>query len=111
MKEDGARCMRDEPQNKGRCPVADTDRSLIPPNDLVVTIYNQAAGSSKQVNTNVVNRTKTYLYLRPADIESLMKINRISEDKMPEIMRRVIMIQDIANNLRPSKSSKKGKRR
>lgn len=104
------RCYRDDPINKGRCPVADVNRRLIPPNDKVVNIYNQATGSSRQVNSETAGRTKSHLYLRPVEIEALMRMYRITEDKRAEILNRVFILQDIANDLRPSRSKPRKKR-
>lgn len=104
------RCMRDDPHNNGRCPVADSDLHLIPPNDLIVKIYNQATGSARQINTETAGRSKAHLYLRPVEIEALMRIHGIPDQRRSEVLNRIFTLQDIANDLRPSRSRPRKKR-
>ena len=101
--EDGVTCLRDMDGNKGQCPVADNAPTLDPFNALAVEVFQQARPSANQVAAD----DKTYLYLRPESIEAIMRMQQIPLDDRAEMFRRVLLLQDMANQLRPNRPKKR----
>lgn len=89
--------MQDLTENKGVCPVRDTMPDLLPENELVAEIYFSARASSVQVSAS----DKTYFYIRPEAIESMMRIFEVPEEDRPSMLRKIFSLQDLANKLRP----------
>ena len=92
-------CMRHDPANHGRCPVADDAPQLSPENDLAVTIYRESLGSANQIEA----KDKVYVYPLPSEVFALMQVYGISEEGRPELLLKIRMLADIANELRPLK--------
>lgn len=106
--------MKDHPGNNGECPVLDKMPDLTPLNEVAVEIYYQARTSAQQVQAE----DKTFLYIRPEAADVLMRINQVPESDRPEILRRLFILQDMDNRLRPARrrkhvsvSSGRGRRR
>lgn len=106
--------MKDEPASGGECPVLDKIPDPTPLNGVAIEIYYQARASAQQVQAE----TKMFLYVRPEAAEALMRINQVPENDRPEILRRIFILQDMDNRLRPARrrtrvatSSGRGRRR
>lgn len=78
------------------CPVIVAQKKLFPENKKIVDVYYQAQGSSSQVD----GKDKTYSYLKPTEIESLMRIHNIPKAECDEVLTRLFILQDIANDRR-----------
>ena len=60
-------------------------------------LYSDAHGSAQRV----VGDDKTYVLFRVADLESLMRMHEIPLEAQPEMLKKVLLLQDIANRIRP----------
>ena len=98
-------CMRDMPENKGRCPIEDDGPVLFPSNQTAVDIFQGCRPSARQVAAE----DKTYYYLRPADIEALFRVHAIPPDEQPELLSKVSLLQDEANRRSPQRPRKPAK--
>ena len=100
-------CLRDDPQNKGVCPIADCAPELLPSNQLAVDLYFQAQGCAEIV----VGKSKTYSYFKPSEVESLMRMRDIKPVEWDDILKRIVHLQDIHNSVRPSRAVPTRRRR
>lgn len=89
--------MQDLPEHKGVCPVRDTMPELTPDNELAAEVYFHVRASATQVSAS----DKTYFYIRPEAIESVMRVLQVPEEEQPIMLRKVFILQDISNKLRP----------
>ncbi|KKL91582.1 hypothetical protein LCGC14_1893250 [marine sediment metagenome] len=99
--------MRDEPKNKGRCPIEDDGPVLFSSNQIAVDIFQECRPSAKQVGAE----DKTYFYLHPADIEALFRVHAIPLDEQPRLLSKVFLLQDEANRRSPQRPRKPAKSR
>ena len=100
--EDGdpeASCLRDEPSNNGICPIADKAPRLLPTNFLAVEIFQQIQGACIQVAAD----KKDVFYIPPTEAEALMRIHELPEDAWLPMMKKLLVLQDIGNDNRPSR--------
>lgn len=105
-KADGVICLREHPQYKGRCPIADDGPILDSENGNIVEIYYEAVGSANQV----VAEDKTHVYLRPTEIEALMNLHQVESDRRGDVLKGILALQDIANRHRRARPKPKRKR-
>lgn len=96
--------MRDEPGRDGLCPVADLGPELNEDNEVVADLYNQLKGSA----TQIAAKDKTYQYLLATEASATFEINGIDLEDREEIWRRLLILQQVANEGRPARP--KGKR-
>lgn len=89
--------MRDDPQFDHQCPVADLAPELYPRNEVIATVFRQAESSAEQRAAE----DKTYFYLRPETVESLMRVHGVPEDERARVMEGVQILQQVANERRP----------
>ena len=99
--------MREDEGANGLCPIADNSPGLCPENTIVVSIFNVAQPSAEQVEAE----DKTYIYFRPSEIESLMRIYAVPKIEWPSVLDRVQVLQDIANNQRPRRPKPRASRK
>lgn len=99
--------MRDDPANKGRCPIEDDGPVLFPSNQIAVDVFQGCRPSARQVAAE----DKTYYYLRPADIEALFRVHAIPLDDQPALLSKVFLLQDEANRQSPQRPRKPLKRK
>ena len=90
------RCMR-ENEADGLCPIADKAPELEEDNEVVLHLFNQAQGSANQIE----GEKKNYVFLKPTEVESLMRINGIDQAEWDDILIRLFVLQDVANEMRP----------
>lgn len=95
------------PGNEGRCPVEDDGPVLFLVNQIAVDIFYECQTSAEQISAE----DKTYVYLRPADIEALFRVHSIPSYEQPELLKKVLLLQDEANRLKPNRPRKPLKRR
>lgn len=95
--EDGALCLADQKGNNGECPVFDKGPPIFVNNKLVVDIFRQAEGSSARVELD----KKIHVFLRPADFNALFDIYDVHQDDRFDLMEKLLILQDIANEERP----------
>ncbi len=95
--QEGVICFRDLIGHNGRCPVEDDGPDLAPENSLVVSIWHHAQRAANQVQA----KDKAYIYCRPESVESLLRVNQIEPDRWPTLLRRLALLDDVANDLRP----------
>lgn len=96
--------MRDEEGRDGQCPVADLAPVLNEDNEVVLDLYNQLKGSATQVTA----KDKTYQYLLATEATAIFEINDIDPADREETWRRLLILEEVANDRRPTRS--KGKR-
>jgi hypothetical protein len=94
--------MRDD-EDDGLCPVADKAPALFPQNELTVTIFNRSQGSSQQIEAE----KKTVIYIRPTEVETLMRVYEVPTEDRARIMDGVFLLEGIANQIRPNRKKKK----
>jgi len=92
--------------SEGRCPVEDDGPVLFFANQIALTIFNECQTSAEQVSAE----DKTYVYLRPADIEALFRVHSIPLYEQPELLKKVLLLQDEANQLKPNRPRRPLKR-
>ena len=93
------------PGNNGKCPVCDEAPSLLVTNQLPVAIYHQALPSA----TQVADDGKTHFFIRPSDIEALMRVHDVPVGDRVECFERVLILQAEGNRLRPRRRAKPGR--
>lgn len=90
------------------CPIRDKSPQPFPSNEEVVRIFRFAERSAQQI----VGDKKTYIYLRMADIESLMRIFEIPLEDRQDILERLSFLEELANKKRRQhKKALAGRRR
>jgi hypothetical protein len=82
------------------CPVADLSPVLLPVNDIVITIYQQAIAAGVKAE----DKDKVHLFVRPADVNALCDIHDIPVEDRPELLHRVLLVQELENKMRWSKA-------
>lgn len=87
----------------GKCPVFDKGVVIFPENQLVVNVFKEAQGSGVQIDA----KDKNYIYIKPTEVESLLRIRQIDPDEWGDVMNGVFVLQNISNNLRPKKKKPK----
>lgn len=97
-------CLRDldltvDGVEAGLCPVADLGPQPTSFNALAIEIYRQAQGSAQQVQSE----RKTFYYLHATDLEALMRVHGIPQPEQAKMNRRVRLLQDLENEMRPSR--------
>jgi len=92
-------------ENNGSCRIEDESPLLSEENYIVLELFDQALRTSNCV----AGEDKDFHYVEPTDIEALMNIHNIDIDDKPEIMVRILMLQDISNDQRPNRPKRKGK--
>lgn len=95
--------MADEPDACGRCPVADDAPTLEGDNDLVLEVFQAVRLSANLVTAE----DKTYSYIRPEAIESALRLRLIPQDMWPTISERVMILNEIENQLKRVRKQKK----
>ncbi len=90
-------CMREDPRFHGECPVADQAPPLWPENQLAAELFSQVQGSAQQVTAE----DKTYIYIRIADAEALMRMREVPREDREALLSKLLVLQGIANRLRP----------
>ena len=95
--------MADRKGNNGLCPVKDGGPELFAENKLVVDIFRQAEGSAARIES----KRKTYVYLRPMDIQSLFEMHGVVKDSRLDLTEKLYIMQDISNDLRPQNKAPK----
>ena len=80
------------------------ERAILPANKQIVNIYNDVLGSAEHVE----GKDKTHLYLKPTEIESLLRMRRIPTIEWAEMLTRLFSLQDLANHFRLSRKKAKG---
>jgi len=98
-------CMRDTDPD-GICQIADDSPEPLSFNRKVIEIFEQAKSSAEQIE----GKDKFYKYLRPGDLEALMRIHGVPEYNRPEMLYRLFLLQDISNDLRRRKKKPKNSR-
>ena len=93
MGDPGVRCLKGK---DGLCPIRDKSPQPFPSNEEVVRIFRFAERSAQQI----VGKKKTYIYLRMADIESLMRIFEIPLEDRQDILERLSFLEELANKKR-----------
>ena len=99
--QEGVICMRDT-SSDGECPVFDKGVKLFPENELVINLFNEVQGSAVQVE----GKDKTFIYIKPTEVEALLKIRGIPIEDWDQIMFGIFSVQDMSNYLRPKKKKK-----
>lgn len=79
------------------CPILDMGPVLLSVNKLAVDIFRESQGSAARIEAD----RKTYLYMRPVDLIALFQIHEVAKDEYPNLMEKLYLIQEIANELRP----------
>lgn len=102
---DGVTCLRSASPD-GLCLVADLAPVLLSSNQLAVQIYHESQGSANQITGD----DKTRLYVKPTEVEALMRVHGITEDSRPGLLTKVFLLQDIANRTRRGHPRQKGLR-
>lgn len=99
--------MRDVPQNKGKCPVLDLSPPLFVENSLAVEIYLEARKSAefREVMAGS-SATKTKVFVSAADVRALMDIYQVPKAEREITYRKVMLIQNIENDLSLVRSKK-----
>ncbi len=95
--------MRDMPDHGGTCPVADDAPELFPENETAVSVYFQARQSATQVSTD----KRTLFYLRPEAVAAILEMRDVPVEERGRVFRDVQVLQDIENEIRPSKPRKR----
>jgi len=96
--EEGVTCLRDSSPDH-RCCIADEAPALWPCNDAAVDIFYQAQLAAERVET----KRKVLLYVRPVDVEALLRVHGVPEEEWVETYRKVISLQDVFNDLSATK--------
>lgn len=79
---------------------------LFSENKLAVDVFREAQGSAARVEAD----RKTFVYMRPVDLIALFQIYDVDEDQYSDVMEKLRIMQEIANELRPKhKKSKKSR--
>ncbi len=107
-REGDADCFRDLGGYGGRCPIVDDAPALWPENETALTIYEQAKSSAETVSQSIGSRSvKTLVFVRPTEVEALMRMYGVEEDERPTILARVLTIQAVDNERRPARMRKR----
>lgn len=91
--------MKEEKGRDGLCPVLDLAPQLDDDNVVVAEIFRQAERGATHVQRE--SERRTFLYIKPADVYALQCIHDIPVDDRPAVLRRVLVLEDIANEQRP----------
>lgn len=57
-------------------------------------------GSAKQINSE--RDRKTYRYISPVEVEALMRIYDVSEEEKADLLKKILLLQDEDNRMRPA---------
>lgn len=87
----------------GLCPIKDHAPVLLSDNAIVVDLFKQLEGSGSRVEAN----KKTYVYLKPGEIKALFDIHDIEQSSRSDMMDKLVVLQDEANELRPKHKTPK----
>ena len=102
--QEGIICMRDSSED-GLCPVLDKGVKLFPENELTVSLFNEVQGSGIQIE----GKDKNYIYIRPTEVEALLRIRRVPIEEWGSVMTGIFSLQDMSNHLRLRKKKVKKK--
>lgn len=91
--------MRDEQGRDGRCPVADDAPTVFSVNQFAIELYGQARMSAQVVQGD----KKNVQYIRPEAVEALMRLHQVSLADQPEMMEKLLLLQNMDNDLRPNR--------
>jgi len=80
------------------CPIADEGPSITESNQEALAIFRQAEGASIQVSAT----NKTYMYIRPAEVEAIMRMRCIPEEEREPVLQKVQLLEGIKNDKTPN---------
>ncbi len=86
-------------EEDGLCPVRDKSPVLLQQNELALSIFRQSEGSGRDVHA----KSRVHRYLRPVEIEAVMRMRMIPEEDREELFHRVLILQEETNRMRPMK--------
>lgn len=84
----------------GRCPVADDGVEIDESNDTPIMLFRLAQKTGTQI---VDDNRKLHIYISAAECEALMNIYETPEEDRCEVMARMMLLQDVSNDMRPAK--------
>ena len=84
----------------GRCPVADDGVEIDESNETPIMLFRVGELTGKQVETS----KKVFIYIQPSEIEALLRVYDVPREDWGEVMARVLLLQDISNEMRPPKA-------
>lgn len=90
-----------------RCPVEDDAPALLACNDLAVSTYYECRQTAQQIEA----RDKNYHFLRLTEIEATMRMNDVPLEEQPDLLRKVKLLEEIANQTRPLRPRPRPSRR
>lgn len=94
--------MADDPGNNGICPVKVRMPGLTSDNAFVLDLFEQSRFSAHQVDA----KNKVVQYLSPVEVRAVFEMNGIPLEEREEIWRRLLILQEIANEKKPNRPTK-----
>ena len=97
-------CFREEPVNKGRCPVADDAPDLAPEHDVAVDIFIDLLRTAETVD----GKRKVTSYIRANEYRSLCDIYDVTKGEALRVWKQILVLEKAWNDTRPIKTGKSG---
>jgi len=94
--EPGVTCLRHDPLNKGKCPVADGAPQLMEENDVAIELFNELVQSAQRFD----GEKKVLLFIRPTDAEACFRLHGVPESELELMQTKIMVLQNMTNKVR-----------